>query len=122
MRVGWGQIFLFFNKNFLYLLLVLLVGLRGLVWGFGAGRGGLLCGEVGGWLVGCIRSGDGSHGLFSVQMLLVSSSLSLIFCLARMPCLVLEPWIGLGSRGEGLGVGLRIFLMLCHNIKFQNFK
>ena len=42
------SVFLIFNKNFLYLLLVPLVGLGGLVWGFGAGRGGLSGGEVGG--------------------------------------------------------------------------
>ena len=36
----------FFYKNFLYLLWVPLVGLRGLVWGFGVGCGGLFGEEV----------------------------------------------------------------------------
>ena len=43
---GWGQFFFFFNKNFLYLLWNPLVVLQGLVWGFGAGYGGLFGGEV----------------------------------------------------------------------------
>ena len=79
-------------------------------------------GRSGTWLVGRIRSEDGSHGLFSGRICLVSSSLSLVFCLGRMPCLVLELWIDLGGLGEGLGASLRISLMLCHNIKFQNSK
>ena len=47
--MGWvGLAFSFFlTKEFLYLLLVPLVGLRGLVCGFGAGCGGLFGGEVG---------------------------------------------------------------------------
>ena len=43
-----GSVFFFSNKNFLYLILVSFVGLRGFVWGFGDGRGGLFGGEVGG--------------------------------------------------------------------------
>ena len=50
---------------------------------------------------------------------LASSSLSLVFCLGRMPCLVLEPWIGFGGPSERLGASLRISLMLCNYIKFQ---
>ena len=42
-----GGVSFSFNKNFLYLLLVPLVGLQGLVWGFGAGCGGLLGGRHG---------------------------------------------------------------------------
>ena len=73
-------------------------------------------------LVGRIRSGEGSHCLFSGWMRLVGSSLSLVFCLGRMPCLVLEPCIGFGGPGEGLGSSLRISLVLCNYIKFQNCK
>ena len=44
---GWMEsVFLFFNKNFLYLLWVPLEGLRGVVWGFGVGCGGLFGGEA----------------------------------------------------------------------------
>ena len=90
---GWmGSVFLFFfNKIVLYLLWVPLVGLQGLVRGFGVGCGGLFGGEA--WLVRCIHSGYGLHGLFSGQMRLAGSSPSLVFCLGRVPCLVL----GLGS-------------------------
>ena len=81
-----------------------------------------LVGRSGALLVGRIRSGDRSHGLFSWQMRLAGSSLSLVFCLGRMPCLVLEPWIGFVGPVEGPGASLRISLMLCNYIKFQNCK
>ena len=89
-----GSVFLFFlSKNFLYLLLVPLVGLRGC----GAScdvsvLGVMVClvGRSGAWLVGRIGSWDGSHGLFSGRMRLAGSSLSLVFFLGRVPCLVLD--------------------------------
>ena len=79
-------------------------------------------GRLGAWLVGRIRSGDGPHGLSSGRMRFAGSSLSLVFCLGRMPCPVLEPWIGFGGPEAGLAVSLRISLMLCNYIKFQNCK
>ena len=119
--VGWvGSVFLFLDKNFLFLLWVPLVGSWCLVWGFGAGRGGLFEGEVGAWLLGHIRPGDRSYSLFSGQMRLAGSSLPLAFCLSRMPCLGLGLWINFGSPGERLGASLRTSLMLCNYIKCQN--
>ena len=90
------------------------------VMGFWYGVGGLFEGKVGAWLVARISSGDGSHGLFLGQMRLAGSSLSLVFCLGRIPCLGLGPWISFGSPGEELGASLRISLMLCNYIKFKN--
>ena len=90
-RDGWGQFpFSFFsNKNLLYLLWVPLVGLQGLVWGFSVGCGGLFGGEVEGlacqmhpfwvWIAWSVLGADALSG----------SSLSRVFCLGRVPCLVL---------------------------------
>ena len=82
----------FFNKNFLYLLWVPLVGLWGLVWGFGVECGGLIGGEVVGvacqmhpfrvWIAWSVLGVDAFGWLLSV-----------VFRLGRVPCLVL----GLGS-------------------------
>ena len=67
-----------------------------LSWGCGAWCGvsvlGVMVCLVGrsrAWLVRCIRSRYGSHGLFSGRMRLAGSSLSLVSCLGRVPCLVL---------------------------------
>ena len=89
---GWmGSVFLFFfNKNFLYLLWVPLVGLRGLLWGFGVGCGGEVVG-----VASQMHSGQ-----------------------SAMPGA--WPWIGLSDPGEGLGASLIISLMFCNYIKFQN--
>ena len=48
--------------------------------------------------------------------------LSLVFCMGRMPCLVLEPWIGFSGPGKEFRTSLRISLMLYNYIKFQNWK
>ena len=78
--------------------------------------------RLGACLVGRVRSGDGSYGLFLGQLRLAGFSLFLVFCLGREPCLVLGPWIGLGGPGEGLGASPKISLMFCNYIKFQNCK
>ena len=119
---GWiGVSFLFFfNKKFLYLLWVLLVGLRGLVWGFGVGCGGLFGGEVEGvacqmhpfwvWIAWSVLGADAFgwlrsfHGLLSGQIAMSGA----------------WPWIGFDGPGEGLRASLIISLMLCNYIKFQN--
>ena len=72
------------------------------------------------WLVRCIHSGYGSHGLFSGRMRLAGSSLSLVVCLGQSAMSGAWPWIGLGGPGEGLGASLIISLMLCNYIKFQS--
>ena len=109
----------FFNENFLYLLRVPLVGLWGLVWGFGVGYGGLIGGDVVGvacqmhpfrvWIawsvLGCIWLAP-LRGLPSGQ-----SAVS-----GAWPC------IGLSGPGEELGASLIISLMLCNYIKFQNYR
>ena len=110
----------FFNKNFLYLLRVPLVGLWGLVWGFGVGCGGLIGGEVVGVACRMHPLRVWSHGLFSGWLHLAGSSLwSSIWAECRFGA---WHWIGLSGPGEGLGASLIISLMLCNYIKFQNCK
>ena len=83
----------FFNKNFLYLLWVPLVGLRGLVWGFGVGCDGLFGGGRGSGLSDASVLGmDRMVCSWGGCVWLVPLS-SLVLCLDRVPCLVL----GLGS-------------------------
>ena len=49
-------------------------------------------------------------------------SLFLVFCLGRMSCLAIGPWIVFGGPKNGLGASLRISPMLCNYIKFQDCK
>ena len=102
----------FLNKNFLYLLWVPLVGLRGLVWGFGVGCGGLIGGggRWGGLSDRMVCSRGGCIWLAPLRGL--SSGQSAVFGA--------WPWIGLSAPGEGLGASLIFSLMLCNYIKFQN--
>ena len=80
-----------------------------------------LLGRSRGWLVRCIRSGYGSHGLFSGRMRLAGSSLSMHGLLSGQSAMSgAWPWIGLGGPEEGLGASLIISLMLCNYITFQN--
>ena len=88
-----GSVFVFFfDKNFLYLLLVpqVLVGLRGWCGVYVLGVVVCLVGRSGVWLIRRTHSGDGSRGLFSGWMRLAGSSLSLVFCQSRVPRLVLD--------------------------------
>ena len=94
----------FFNKNFLHLLRVPLVGLWGLVWGFGVGCGGLI-GE-GSWGLACrmhpLRV-NGWHGLFSGWLHLAGSSpWSSIWAECRVWCLALDrpQWSWRGTRSK----------------------
>ena len=86
------------------------LGVEFLCWVGLGGLGGRGDGEVGGWAVGRNRSGDGLHGLFSGPMCLTGSSISLVFFLGRMPCMMLGPWLGFGGPEEGLEASLRISL------------
>ena len=114
---GWtGSVFLFSNKNFLYLLWVRLVGLgvglRCLVWWsdwWGGRGGGLLDASTQGMdRMVCSRGGciwlAPLHGLPSGQSAVFGA----------------WPWISLSGPGEGLRASLIISLMLCNCIKFQN--
>ena len=105
---GWmGSVFLFlFNKNFLHLLWVLLVGLRGLVWGFSVWCDGLFGGEVVGvacqmhpfriWIAWSVLGVDAIGWLLSFRGVpSAQSAMSGAW-----------PWIGLGGPGEGLGASL----------------
>ena len=120
-HAGWtGSVFLFFfNKNFLYLLRVPLVGLWGLVWGFGVGCGGLISGEV----VGVGLSDASTQGMD--RMVCSQGGCIWLAPLHGLPSgqsavFGAWPWIGLSGPGEGLGASLIISLMLCNYIKFQN--
>ena len=107
----------FFNKNLLYLLWVPLVGLLGLVWGFGVWCDGLFGREA---FFRCICSGYGSSwsvlGADAFGWFL--SFLGLLSGQSTMSGA--WPWIGRGGPGEGLGASLIIAIMLCNYIKFQN--
>ena len=118
MRDGRGQFFFFFNKNFLYLLRVPLVGLWGLVWGFGVGCGGLIGGGRGGGL-----SDASTQGMD--RMVCSRGGCIWLAPLRGFPsgqCAVFGawPWIGRSGPREGLRASLIISLMLCNYIKFQN--
>ena len=117
MRGGWGQFF--FNKNFLYLLRVPLVGAVGLgvglrcwVWWsdwWGGRRGGLSDASTQGMdRMVCSRGGC----IWLAPFRGLPSGQSAVFGA--------WPWIGLSGPGEGLGASLIISLMLCNYIKFQN--